>query len=233
MAFGLKKINLSLKKNEIKVGIFVIFPFVVLFILILLKLGYSISSSTYDLYLKVDSINSIKVGTPIKVKGYLIGRIVDIKPIYEPTLHFLAVMRVNTEITLYESASAVIKNQSVIGDPVVEIKNPERKELPLLEYDVLEGVEYVSIEALLQDVHTLLSSTNSVISSIKDMSSESRGNIRKLTSDLAKSVSTMSSILANSQTDIVEIITNFKKTAKNVSELSEEMKAHPVKTLMK
>lgn len=233
MAFGLKKINLSLKKNEIKVGIFVITPFIVLFILISLKLGYSISSSTYDIYLKVDSINSIKVGTPIKVKGYLIGRIVDIKPVYEPTLHFLAVMRVNTEITLYESASATIKNQSVIGDPVVEIKNPERKELPLLEGDVLEGVEYVSIEALLQDVHTLLASTNSVVASVKDMSSESRGNLRKMTSDLAKSVATMNSILSSSQTDIIEIITNFKKTAKNVSELSEEMKSHPVKTLMK
>jgi ABC-type transporter Mla subunit MlaD len=233
MAFGLKKINLSLKKNEIKVGIFVLFPFVVLFILILLKLGYSISSSTYDLYLKVDSINSIKVGTPIKVKGYLIGRIVDIRPVYEPTLHFLAVMRVNTEITLYESATAVIKNQSVIGDPVVEIKNPERKELPLLEHDVLEGVEYVSIEALLQDVHTLLSSTNGVINSVKDMSSESRGNLRKMTTDLAKSVSTLSSILSGSQGDIVEIISNFKKISKNVNELSEEVKAHPVKTLMK
>jgi ABC-type transporter Mla subunit MlaD len=233
MAFGLKKINLSLKKNEIKVGIFVLFPFVVLFILILLKLGYSISSSTYDLYLKVDSINSIKVGTPIKVKGYLIGRIVDIRPVYEPTLHFLAVMRVNTEITLYESATAVIKNQSVIGDPVVEIKNPERKELPLLEHDVLEGVEYVSIEALLQDVHTLLSSTNGVINSVKDMSSESRGNLRKMTTDLAKSVSTLSSILSGSQGDIVEIISNFKKISKNVTELSEEVKAHPVKTLMK
>jgi ABC-type transporter Mla subunit MlaD len=233
MKIGFKKLNLALKKNEIKVGIFVIFPFIVLFVLILFKLGYSLSSSTMDLYLKIDNINSIKIGTPIKVKGYLIGRVVDIKPLYEPSLHFLALMRVNTEITLYESSSAVIKNQSVIGDPVVEILNPEVKENPLRDGDVLEGIQYVSIEALLQDVHSLLDSAKGAISVIKDMSSESRGNIRKLTSDLSKSMATLNSILSNSQSDLVEIIANFKKTAKNVSELSEEMKSHPVKTLMK
>jgi phospholipid/cholesterol/gamma-HCH transport system substrate-binding protein len=233
MKIGFKRLNLALKKNEIKVGIFVIFPFIVLFVLILFKLGYSLSSTTMDLYLKIDNINSIKIGTPIKVKGYLIGRVVDIKPVYEPSLHFLALMRVNTEITLYESSSAIIKNQSVIGDPVVEILNPESKENPLRDGDVLEGVQYVSIEALLQDVHALLDSTKGAISVIKDMSSESRGNIRKLTTDLAKSMSTLNSILSNSQSDLVEIIANVKKTAKNASELSEEMKSHPVKTLMK
>jgi ABC-type transporter Mla subunit MlaD len=36
----------------------------------------------------------------VKVKGYTIGRVVEIKPAYEPNLHFLARMRVNNEIAL-------------------------------------------------------------------------------------------------------------------------------------
>lgn len=229
----MKLLNLKLKKNEIKVGLFILFPFVVLFILVLFKLGYSLSSSTYDIYLKIDNINSIKVGTPIKVKGYLIGRVVDIRPVYEPALHFLAVMRVNSEITLNESCTAVIMNQNVIGDPVVEIRNPERKEPALVENDVLEGVEYVNIEALLQDVHSLMASAEGVMSIVKDMSSESRGNIRKLTADLSSSVASVNFMLQSSQKDFGDILANFRKFSQTVNEVSEEFKAHPVKFMTK
>jgi ABC-type transporter Mla subunit MlaD len=227
------KLNLHLKKTEIKVGIFIIFPFVVLIGVVLFKLGYSLSSTTYDLYLKVDSINAIKVGTPIKVKGYLIGRVVDIRPVYEPTLHFLALMRVSNEIALYESCSAIIQNQNVIGDPMIEIRNPDKKENTLIAGDVLEGVEYVNIEALLQDVHNLLASTTAAIAVIKDISSDSRGDIRRMTSDLSSSVATINSILSNSQKDVIEIMASFTKTAQTMQEISNELKAHPVKFLMK
>jgi ABC-type transporter Mla subunit MlaD len=225
--------KLQLKKNEIKVGIFVLFPFVVLIGLVLFKLGYSLSSTTYDIYLKVDNINSIKVGTPIKVKGYLIGRVVDIRPVYEPSLHFLALMRVTNEISLYESCSAVIQNQNVIGDPVIDIRNPERKEGLILQGDVIEGVEYVNIEALLRDVHELLVSATGTIASFRDLSSDSRNNIRKLMTDLSSSVATINSILGNSQKNIIEMMDSFRKTAKTMEEISQELKTHPVKFLMK
>ncbi|HEY1406208.1 MAG TPA: MlaD family protein [Spirochaetota bacterium] len=225
--------KLQLKKNEIKVGIFILFPFIILVGLVLFKLGYSLSSTTYDLYLKVDNINAIKVGTPIKVKGYLIGRVIDIRPVYEPTLHFLALMCVSNEITLYESASAIIQNQNVIGDPVIEIRNPDRKEGRLQHGDVLEGVEYVNIEALLQDVHNLLATATSAIASFKDISVDSRGNIRKLVTDLASSAETVNAILLNSQKDVVDILGSFKKTAQTMDEMSKELKDHPMKFLMK
>ena len=225
--------KLQLKKNEIKVGIFILLPFVILVGIVLFKLGYSLSSTTYDLYLKVDNINSIKIGTAVKVKGYTIGRVVEIKPAYEPNLHFLARMRVNNEITLYESASAIIQNQNVIGDPVIEIRNPDHKEGKLQAGDVLEGVEYVNIEALLQDVHTLLANATGTVSAFKDLATDSRGNIRTATQDLATSMATINAVLANSQKDIADILVSFKKTADTFDAMSKEMQEHPLKFIMK
>ena len=227
------KWKLNLKKTEVKVGIFILFPFIVLIVIVLFKLGYSLSSETYDIFLKVDNINSIKVGTPIKVKGFLIGRVVDIKPVYAPSLHFLARMRIANELALYESCSAVIQNQNVIGDPVIEIKNPERKENLLQNGDVLEGVEFVNIEALLQDVHSLLATATGTVSVIKDISMESKGNIRKLTADLSGSMATVNSMLANSQKDFGDIMASFRKTAGTMEEISLELKAHPMKFITK
>lgn len=227
------KMRLQLKKNEIKVGIFVLIPILSIFIITLLKLGYSLSSSTYDLYLKVDNINSIKVGTAVKVKGYNIGKIVSIRPVYQPSLHFLALMRVNNEITLYDTCSVVIQNQNVIGDPMIEIKNPESARGILRNGDVLEGVEYVNVEALLQDVHNLLASATGTINVVKGIGEESKGNIRRMTTDLSSSLATVNSMLASSQRDIVDIMASFRKTAITMEEISNELKKHPVKFLMK
>ncbi|HNX58813.1 MAG TPA: hypothetical protein PKK43_06925, partial [Spirochaetota bacterium] len=129
--------------------------------------------------------------------------------------------------------SAIIQNQNVIGDPVIEIRNPDHKEGKLQSGDVLEGVEYVNIEALLQDVHMLLANANGTVSAFKDLATDSRGNIRTATQDLATSMATVNAVLANSQKDIADILVSFKKTANTFDEMSKEMKEHPLKFIMK
>jgi ABC-type transporter Mla subunit MlaD len=227
------KLKFNLKRTEMKVGLFILFPIVVLISIILFKLGYSLSSTTYDVYLKIDNIKAIKVGTSVRVKGFEIGRVVDISPVYKPSLHFLARMRVTNQLALYESCSAIIQNQNVIGDANVEIRNPDRPEEPLRDGDVLEGIEYVNIEALLQDVHSLLATATSTMSVVKDISVESKGNIRRLTADLSGSMGTVNSMLANSQRDFIDIMTSFRKTAQTMQEISVELKAHPMKFITK
>ena len=80
----MKLLKLNLKRTEMKVGLFILFPIVVLVAVVLFKLGYSLSSTTFDVYLKIDNIKAIKVGTSVKVKGFEIGRVVDIRPVYKP-----------------------------------------------------------------------------------------------------------------------------------------------------
>ena len=223
----------KLEKNEVRVAVFILLPILILLIFVVLKLGYSFASSTMDIYLKVESIASIKKGTQVKVKGYTIGRIVEIIPVYKPALHFLAVMRVENEIALYEDCSAVIQNQNIIGDTIIELRNPETKHELLKEHAVIEGIEYVNLEALLQDVHELLAAVTNTVGVIRDISLDSRSNIRALLTNLSRSVETVSNVLADSQKDIIDIMRSFRKTAETMQEISEELKKHPLKFLMK
>ena len=229
----MKLLKLNLKRTEMKVGLFILFPHVVLVSVVLFKLGYSLSSTTFDVYLKIDNIKAIKVGTSVKVKGFEIGRVVDIRPVYKPSLHFLALMRVTNKIALYEDCSAIIQNQNVIGDAMIEIKNPENPGPLVQNGDVLEGIEFVNIEALLQDVHSLLATATNTMAVVKDISVESKGNIRRLTSDLSSSMGTINSMLSSSQKDFGEIMTSFRKTALTMEEISQELKAHPMKFITK
>lgn len=221
------------EQNELRVGLFLLVPLVILMLFIALKLGYSLASSTIDVYLKIDSLTSVKNGTPIKIKGYTIGRVVEVKPVFKPTLHFLATMRIQRDVDLYEDCSAVIQNQNVLGDPAIDIRNPEVKGDHLRDGDVIEGIEYVNLEAILQDVHELLQGVSGTVGLVRQMTMDSRQDLKNLLTNLSSSVATVNSILDNSQKDILAILGSFRETAKTMNEISVELKKHPVKFLFK
>ncbi|MCL1912026.1 MAG: MlaD family protein [Leptospirales bacterium] len=220
-------------KNELRVGLFLITPLAIMLIVITLKLGYSLVSSTMDIYLKIDSISSIKDGTSVIVKGYRIGRIVDIRPVFKPELHFLATMRVTKDIELFEGCSVIIRNQNILGDAVIEIRNAENQTLPIQNNDVLEGIELVSLNAIMQQAHDLLEGLGSTVSGINRMLVDSRSNINVLTTNLASSVGHINNILHDSQKDILEMLRSFRATAATMEEISVELKKHPIKFLLK
>ncbi len=157
---------MKLEKNELRVAVFILIPAIILLLFVTVKLGYSIASSTIDIYLKVDSIAAIKKGSLIKIKGYTIGRVVEIIPVYEPALHFLAVMRIDRSVTIYDNCSALIQNQNIIGDPVIEIRNPETLTEPLVEGSVIEGTEVANLEQLVNNINGLVNEIKNVISDV-------------------------------------------------------------------
>jgi ABC-type transporter Mla subunit MlaD len=219
------KIKYGGNPNELKVGIFILIPVVICILFILLKLGYSLSGSTIDVYLKVDNISNIKKGTSIKLKGYEIGRIVELRPVYKPELHFLATMRITKDIELNENCSAVILNQNIIGDTVIEIKNSDKIGMLLKDGDVIEGLEYVNLEAVLTDVHNLLIAATETINTFKDISRDSRYNIKA-------SIANLENILSDSQKEIPAILQSLKETTKTANEISTEFKKSPTKFIL-
>lgn len=218
--------------NEYKVGLFIIIPAVMLLLFVILKLGYSISGSTIDVYLKIDNISALKKGTPIKMKGYEVGRVVDLTPVYKPALHFLATLRIQSGMDLHEDCSAVIMNQNIIGDPAIELRNPDRKGAPLRNGDVIEGLEYVNLEAILQDVHGLLKTLTDTVSVVKDISVESRQNLRGLLTSLTGSVESINTVLGSSKENIIATLEAFRQTAVTMKEISVELKKSPMGFIM-
>ncbi|HQK08197.1 MAG TPA: hypothetical protein PLR54_11100, partial [Spirochaetota bacterium] len=58
-------------------------------------------------------------------------------------------------------------------------------------------------------------------------------NIRSLVANLSRSVETISSVLQDSQKDMLSIMASFRETAKTMNEISIELKKHPIKFLFK
>lgn len=218
---------------ELRVGLFILIPIAILVVVILLKLGYSLATSTMDVYLKIDNMTSVQEGTPVHIKGYPVGRVVEVEPVHEPALHFLATLRIRKDITIDENCSALIMSQGVIGDPVIEIRNPEYRGDQLLAGDVIEGIEMGSIEEIVKKVNVLLSEVTATVSVYREVSQESKHNIRSLVTSLAGSVANINRILNDSQKDIIQIFMNLRKTSQTLDEVSRELKKHPMKFLFR
>lgn len=227
------KRNSRTNPNELKVGLFIIIPLAIVLLFFILKLGYSLSGTTIDVYLKVENISSIKKGTSVKLNGYDIGRVVELTPVYRPSLHFLAKMRIKKNIELHEDCAAIIMNQNIIGDTVIELRNPERRGEPLQNEDVIEGFEYVNLESILQDVHGLLATVNDTINTLNLISNESRYNIQSLTSSLSSSMETLNKILTSSEGDIISTIKTLRETSETIQEISIELKKRPFGFIMR
>jgi ABC-type transporter Mla subunit MlaD len=223
---------MKLEKNELRVGVFIVIPLVIMLLFVVLKLGYSSRAPPSTSILR--STASLDKGRhPGEDQGLYRGRVIDIKPVFKPALHFLAALRSRRDIDIYEDCAAVIQNQNIIGDPVIDIRNPEKKGELVRAGSVIEGIEYVNLEAILQDVHALLATLQGTVGVIRDISIDSRSNLRTLLTNLSGSMATVNDLLMNSQKDILEILSSFRQTAKTMNEISEELKKHPVKFLFK
>lgn len=219
---------MRLEKNELRVGIFILVPIAILLLFILFKLGYSLVSSTIDIYMKVDNIASIKVGTQVKVKGYSIGRVVEIEPEYKPNLHFLILLRIKRDFQLYENCSATILNQNIIGDTVIEIKNPDSKENELKEGSIIEGVEFVNLDVIVTDVHVLLTSITKTVNKLNSIAGENSEELNVLITNLSKSSKKLDGILENSQSDITDAISKIRSASETLDEIAKEIKKSPL-----
>lgn len=230
----MRRINrqwLSQKKNEIRVALFIVIPVIIVAVFILLKFGYSLAASTYDVYIKVDSMASIKKGTAVLIKGFELGRVMDVEPVYKPELHFLATLRIRRDIELDENCAALITAQGVIGDNVIEIQNPEKRSGPLRAGDVIEGIEMGKIDEIMKKVNVLLTEVTAIVSLYREVSTDSKTNLRSLITSLSGSMVNINNILSNSQRDIIDIITQMRDTSQNLNEVSREIKKNPMRFL--
>jgi len=65
----------------------------------------------------------------------------------------------------------------------------------------------------------------------REVSQESRGDLRRLVVSLADSVANVNNVIQNSQKDIIDIIGSMRKTAQTLDEVSAEIKKNPMKFL--
>lgn len=106
------------RKTQLWVGIFVVLGVLALFFIALRAASGTMTTSgeTYTLYAKFDNIGSLKVRSPVKVGGVVVGRVTNISlsgDYYEP----LVEMSISKEYDEFSEASSVsVLTSGLLGE---------------------------------------------------------------------------------------------------------------------
>ncbi len=99
-----------------RVGIFVLFSFIILAVLIFLHIeGFQ---SQYSVYVKPDRAPGVTKNTPVRKNGLLIGRVTNVQTEDDKvSVH----LRINDNEKIYENEMISFGTESILGDAVVEV----------------------------------------------------------------------------------------------------------------
>ena len=105
--------------KKFRVGMFVLMGFLILGILILVNTegGWLGWTSQITVYAQPESAPGVKIGTPIRKNGILIGRV---KQVSSQDDHVLLTLGINKSERIYQNETCRIATESFLGDAVVE-----------------------------------------------------------------------------------------------------------------
>ena len=105
--------------KKFRVGMFVLMGFLILGILVLVNTegGWLGWTSQITVYAKPDQAPGVKIGTPIRKNGILIGRV---KQVSSQDDHVLLALGINKTEHIYANETCRIATESFLGDAVVE-----------------------------------------------------------------------------------------------------------------
>ena len=112
------------KKIELMVGLFVAFGIIALLVLSLkvANTGISGNGASYDLLAKFDNIGGLKVRSPVKVGGVVVGRVSDIS-LDEEDYTPVVTLKIYTQYNNFSEATSVaILTSGLLGEQYVGLQ---------------------------------------------------------------------------------------------------------------
>lgn len=155
---------------EVKVGIFVLIGFIILFIMIFSIGDVYMFKPGYRVMVRFNFANGIAMNAPVRLAGIEVGEIDNIRIYYdtgeEGTKVELSAW-IKKDVSIEEDAKAVINTLGLLGEKYLEIF-PGKSKRFLADSSTLVGIDPVSTENMTIEVKRLLDNLSSIVESIKN-----------------------------------------------------------------
>lgn len=215
-----------MKNKEFKVGVFAVLTLVALYYGFYFLKGIDFFSTTTQYYVVYDNANNLAVSNPVKVNGFAIGRVSDIRILPDKNHKVLVEIDIDSKIQLGDSTKAILDSELLGGNFIVldigEIRKPKKKgdtvraELAPGMFDLLKN----TAEPVASNLQTTLGKFNIVIDNLSR-------NSQRLDSIFMKLQSTpdiLNSTLLNANDKITVVSGNFTDVASNINGTLNDLK---------
>ncbi len=201
---------------EVKVGALILASLALLGGFVLVMGGVQLGD-TFDLYVDFRNPGAIQPGAPVKVSGYRVGRVSELRfhgGELDPATGRRVQVRMKLSIdpehahSIRKNAEVFVTSAGVLGEPYLEIEPGDYAQAPLPAESVLEGVGPPRVDLFLARAYELLDTLTAFLR-------ENRETIDELFRKIVAIVRVLSDVLGENRESLAH-------TVRNLERLSEE-----------
>ncbi len=199
--------------NELKTGLIVVAAIVVASIFWLRTTNFS--NKPYRLKTQFNYAEGLKEDSIVKLSGIEIGRIEDVKFIYDPDTKVEITLLLDNDAKIHEDSIAYISSSGIVGDAFLGL-TPGSPDKPFVKNgDTVLSEDPVEMRKIMKQVDTIAGSLDKTLMEFRELTSSVNG------------------VVSDNKVKIDNLLVNMEQTAVNFKEFSEDIKKNPWKLLMK
>lgn len=193
--------------NEIKIGIMVFVCIAALLILTFQVGNFSLHKKTYELKVQFQNINGIELYAPVRLNGFEVGSVNNIKIVYDDATKMLLTLGINEGVKVHDGAKAYVRTLGLIGEKYIGLTDEAKGDF-LPPGSLIVGEEPVDMEQLLAKGDEIANNLNSILVNVDDLVKTNKDQVN-------------------------EIVVNVNSATKNLDEFSDDVKRNPWKLLFR
>jgi len=209
---------------ETKIGVFVLFSFIVSIVGVM-KLSDVRLERRYKLYFIFKDVQGLRSKSPVKIAGVEIGRVEKIE-LAEGQAK--VVVKIDNDVPIYENARVRVRLIGLIGSQFLDLQPGSPEKARLKDGDILYGDVARSFSDLMDKLANLRSvsdSLNQAIGLQKQELTELVKNLNEFTVDLKGMASDLHHITSTKKEDIEVSITKLRSLLERLDELVQKVQS--------
>jgi len=201
--------------NEFMVGLFIVICLLGFFYLNYSTGKLDFKKEGHYIYVIFDDIAGVQKKAPVMLNGMEIGKVDEIKFIYDNSKTQLKLkLWVKEEAKIRENPAVAIKTMGLMGEKFIQISSSEGGSF-IAPDTVLAGTPYLDMDSLMAEAQGIAK------------------GVGVLTEELKKLASSLNYTADANKDRISQIVANLEVTSKNFEEFSGDIKRNPWKLLFK
>jgi len=225
---------------EIKVGIFVFIGLVIFVMFIFSISKFYIFNPGYYVNIIFGYADGIAVSAPVRLAGYEIGEVKDVKIFYDSTerrTKIEVLVWVKKDVKIEEDADIFVNSLGLMGEKYIEISPGTIGSSLLKNNDTIIGDDTVPFKKLADQGFEILNQSKIMVSNINEIfgSDENKEKLKDIPPDLSASLKRLNSILSkidDGEGTLGKLI-NDDVIYVNIAAFTEDIKNNPWKLLYK
>ncbi len=215
-------------RNEVAVGMFVIFGSVMLSTMLFFVSGVYLFRPGYNVNVIYDYVDILDKGAPVRMAGVRVGEVSRVDFTTDPKSGRLLVnvkLFIEQGVEIKQSYVFEIRGAHILSEPHIEI-TPQPGEAPLLaDGAVIQGKSFQAIEKLIERAHDISGYLEEVVKNLRDAlrDQETAASLKAIVVNLADLTKSMQQVLDGSEAEFKEAITNINTSSRALQSLLDRL----------